>query len=44
VVHQRLDLLLSHRGRLPDGAWIRDRRLIHLAPLESDALGSKGHQ
>jgi hypothetical protein len=43
VVHQRLNLLLSHRGRLLDGAWIWDHRLLHLALLESGALGSKGH-
>jgi hypothetical protein len=29
AVHQRLNLLLSHHGRLPDGARIQDCRLSH---------------
>jgi hypothetical protein len=44
AVHQRLDLLFSHCGRLPDSAWIWDGRLLHIALLKASALGSKGHE
>jgi hypothetical protein len=44
AVCQRLDLLFSHFGRFPDGAWIWDGRLLHLSLLKAGALGSKGHE
>jgi hypothetical protein len=37
-------LILSHRGRFADGAWIWDRRLLHLALLKTGSLRSKVHQ
>jgi hypothetical protein len=37
-------VLFSHCRRLLDGAWIRNRQLLHLALFEPDALRSKGHQ
>jgi hypothetical protein len=44
AIRELLDLLLHHRGRLPDGARIWDGSLLHLALFKDRALGSRSHE